>query len=297
MHGSSRRDRDGGRGTAAGWFTQPLLPDDLLGTLNPLWSRQRAARPRRRAAPGDRRHHHPAAAHRPGAPARTGAGQFVGDRHPARRGVALAHLLGHLPARRSAAGRHRDRAARRDRLRRAGPPHPGGHAAAARPAGRRVRAARPGAGEAAVPHRRQRHHPGHGHAARAGRDRPDALAGAVLRALRPHPGRRWCSAPELRALAAATGLQLVERHTAAEGRLTPDTLADAVPDWAARQTWACGPAGLLDALAEHWARRRRPGRAARRAVRAARPGRADATGGRVRSPPAGSRPTPARAPR
>ena len=23
---------------AAGWFTTPLLPDDLLGTLNPLWS-------------------------------------------------------------------------------------------------------------------------------------------------------------------------------------------------------------------------------------------------------------------
>ena len=25
-------------GRAAGWFTTPLLPDDLLGTLNPLWS-------------------------------------------------------------------------------------------------------------------------------------------------------------------------------------------------------------------------------------------------------------------
>jgi ferredoxin len=60
--------------------------------------------------------------------------------------------------------------------------------------------------------------------------------------------------PELRALAAASGLRLVERHTAAEGRLTPDELADAVPDWAARQTWACGPGGLLDALAGHWER-------------------------------------------
>ena len=24
--------------TAAGWLTQPILPDDLLGTLNPMWS-------------------------------------------------------------------------------------------------------------------------------------------------------------------------------------------------------------------------------------------------------------------
>jgi len=60
--------------------------------------------------------------------------------------------------------------------------------------------------------------------------------------------------PQLRTLATSTGLRLMERHTSVVGRLTPDALAEAVPDWAARQTWACGPAGLLDALATHWER-------------------------------------------
>lgn len=34
-------------------------------------------------------------------------------------------------------------------------------------------------------------------------------------------------------------------------RLTGDALAALCPDWAERETWACGPAGLLDALDEH----------------------------------------------
>jgi ferredoxin-NADP reductase len=59
---------------------------------------------------------------------------------------------------------------------------------------------------------------------------------------------------ELRRIAATTGLRLVERHTAREGRIDCDQLADLVPDWAARQAWACGPAGLLDDLTRHWDR-------------------------------------------
>lgn len=47
--------------------------------------------------------------------------------------------------------------------------------------------------------------------------------------------------------------RLVERHTRTEGRLTPDELDALVPDWRTRETWACGPAGLLDAVEEHWA--------------------------------------------
>ena len=58
---------------------------------------------------------------------------------------------------------------------------------------------------------------------------------------------------DLRALAAASpGLRLVERHTAVAGRLTPAQLPDLVPDWSRRTAWACGPAGLLDALEAHW---------------------------------------------
>lgn len=58
---------------------------------------------------------------------------------------------------------------------------------------------------------------------------------------------------ELRALAAAGRLRLVEHHTDVRGRLDVTGLAALVPDFAERQTWACGPAGLLDALESQWA--------------------------------------------
>ncbi|MEO5831913.1 MAG: ferredoxin reductase [Nakamurella sp.] len=58
---------------------------------------------------------------------------------------------------------------------------------------------------------------------------------------------------ELRALAAAGRLRLFENHTDVQGRLDTAGLAALVPDLTERQTWACGPAGLLDALEEHWA--------------------------------------------
>ena len=60
-------------------------------------------------------------------------------------------------------------------------------------------------------------------------------------------------AAELRELAAAGRIRLVERHTDVDGVLTVDDLAAVVPDLAERQTWACGPAGMLDALEERWA--------------------------------------------
>ena len=59
-------------------------------------------------------------------------------------------------------------------------------------------------------------------------------------------------AGELRALAAAGRIRLVERHTEVDGVLTVDALAELVPDLAQRQTWACGPTGMLDALEAHW---------------------------------------------
>jgi ferredoxin-NADP reductase len=58
---------------------------------------------------------------------------------------------------------------------------------------------------------------------------------------------------ELRALARDGRIRLVERHTATEGRLTPDRLEELVPDLAERDVWACGPAGLLDVIEQHWA--------------------------------------------
>lgn len=57
---------------------------------------------------------------------------------------------------------------------------------------------------------------------------------------------------ELRGLAGTGRLRLAERHTDADGWLTLDQLTTLVPDWADRQTWACGPMPLLDALEAHW---------------------------------------------
>jgi ferredoxin-NADP reductase len=56
-------------------------------------------------------------------------------------------------------------------------------------------------------------------------------------------------AEELRAL---PGVRLVEKHTDTDGMLTTDELAALVPDLAERETWACGPGPMLDALEEWW---------------------------------------------
>ncbi len=58
---------------------------------------------------------------------------------------------------------------------------------------------------------------------------------------------------ELRRLAQNSRLRLVEQHTDDRGRLDVAALAALVPDLAQRETWACGPVGLLDAIEEQWA--------------------------------------------
>ncbi len=62
---------------------------------------------------------------------------------------------------------------------------------------------------------------------------------------------------DLRKLAARfPSLRLHERHTRAgagtRGRLTMAQLAGICPDWFARQVWACGPTGMLDDAEAHW---------------------------------------------
>lgn len=57
---------------------------------------------------------------------------------------------------------------------------------------------------------------------------------------------------ELRTMARRGRIRLVERHTDTDGVLDMETLADLVDDFATRQTWACGPAGMLDALEARW---------------------------------------------
>jgi ferredoxin-NADP reductase len=57
---------------------------------------------------------------------------------------------------------------------------------------------------------------------------------------------------DLRALAEQGRITLVERHTGADGRLKPADLDMLIPDLFERETWACGPGEMLDALADHW---------------------------------------------
>jgi ferredoxin len=47
-------------------------------------------------------------------------------------------------------------------------------------------------------------------------------------------------------------IRLVEKHTDSDGMLDVALLEDLVGDFAERETWACGPAGLLDSLEQRW---------------------------------------------
>lgn len=65
----------------------------------------------------------------------------------------------------------------------------------------------------------------------------DVLFAAELAELaRDKPGYRWRL-----------------RTTRTQGRLDLHRLSDEVPDWRERQTWACGPQGMLDAAERVWA--------------------------------------------
>ena len=59
-------------------------------------------------------------------------------------------------------------------------------------------------------------------------------------------------AGELRMLARQGRIRLIERHTDAEGMLSTAELDELVDDLAERETWACGPTGMLDTLEAHW---------------------------------------------
>ena len=49
------------------------------------------------------------------------------------------------------------------------------------------------------------------------------------------------------------GYRLIVRATRTQGRLDLGRLDEVVPDWRDRQTWACGPGGLLDDAESLWA--------------------------------------------
>ena len=59
-------------------------------------------------------------------------------------------------------------------------------------------------------------------------------------------------AGELRMLARQGRIRLIEKHTDLDGMLTTAELSDLISDLPERETWACGPTGMLDALERHW---------------------------------------------
>ena len=57
-----------------------------------------------------------------------------------------------------------------------------------------------------------------------------------------------------RAARAQTGYRLHEQLTGEQGRVTPARLDELCADWRERETFLCGPAGLLEAMGGRWAR-------------------------------------------
>jgi ferredoxin-NADP reductase len=47
-------------------------------------------------------------------------------------------------------------------------------------------------------------------------------------------------------------LTLIENNDDVDGILDVERLTEVVPDWNARQAWVCGPGPMLDAASEHW---------------------------------------------
>ena len=108
----------------------------------------------------------------------------------------------------------------------------------------------PPAKQAPVPHGGEWHHAGDGDPAGARASRGGPRRGA--RAFRP--GRReTIFAQDLTALATRRDCyRLVLRATAEHGRMHPDQLDSLCPDWRERETYACGPGAMLQALRTHF---------------------------------------------
>ena len=51
---------------------------------------------------------------------------------------------------------------------------------------------------------------------------------------------------------ADNGFRLHEQHTDAMGMLSFDQISEICPDWREREVWVCGPTGMLDAATDFW---------------------------------------------
>jgi ferredoxin-NADP reductase len=238
---------------AATWLTTPLLPDDYLGLINPLWSsrelrgRVLAVRPETADAaslvirPG-----HGWAGHRAGQYVRVGV-DIDGVRHwrsyslsspPQRPDGCITITVKAVP----------DGLVSRYLVRRMTP----GAIVHLAPAEGRFVLPRP------LPERLLFFTAGSGITPVAAMLRSLVAHGdipdVVLLHSAPTP-RDAIFGAELRAMAARSSrLRLHERHTRTNGRVTMAQLRRICPDWSERDTWACGPTRMLDAAERHWRR-------------------------------------------
>jgi ferredoxin-NADP reductase len=92
----------------------------------------------------------------------------------------------------------------------------------------------------------------------------DAARGALEDVVHVHSTRtpeQFAFARELRELAHThPGYRLHEWISSAHGRVTPERLDELCPDWAERETFLCGPAGLREAMTARWTRDGDPAR-------------------------------------
>ena len=245
---------------AFGRLTTPLLPDDYLALVNPLWcgrelrGRIEAIHPETpHAATLVIRPGHAWAGHRPGQWAGIGV-DIEGVRHW--RAYSLSCPPGRLGGRITITVKETgDGLVSRHLVRRT---TPGTIVGLAGPDGEFVLPDRPPprllfltAGSGITPVRAMLRSLFTGAAARhAGHH---ASPDVVLLHSAPTPAE-VIFGEELRALAARfPNLRLYERHTRTEGRLRPADLPDLCPDWADRTAWVCGPAEMLEEAEKQWA--------------------------------------------
>jgi ferredoxin-NADP reductase len=92
----------------------------------------------------------------------------------------------------------------------------------------------------------------------------DAARGGLEDVVHVHSTRtpeQFVFARELRELAHShPGYRLREWISSEHGRVTPERLDELCPDWAERETFLCGPAGLREAMTARWARDGDPAR-------------------------------------
>lgn len=90
---------------------------------------------------------------------------------------------------------------------------------------------------------------------RRARKNDRAMPDVVLHYSSPTP-ERMIFRDELNALEERhDGLTVHRLHTDTDGMLDLGEIETFCPDWADRDTWACGPGPMLDAISEHWEQR------------------------------------------